>query len=208
MLLPSYKLSLDSLYRPVTNTNFSFSNCSHLRGHNQNERSGQINVQQQKSFQWSEFSFCLLPNRIILHLVISYFLNTARDTFNIAARNVFRLSGVCSLKGWRTMKFNTPQIARQCFNQSHSRILLTSCHSFMSFKQLLFFIFTFFVWIVLLVYCRHLPTDGIFNQKTLKYLHFDIVNESTVWSHLRHFEGSIINRFSSNKMPMGLWIAV
>ena len=144
MHLPSYKLSLDSVYRPVTSTNFSFSNCSHLRGHNQNERSGQINVQQRKRFQLSEYPLCFVPNRIILHLVISYFLNTAGDTFNIAARNVFRLSGVCSLNGWRTMKFNTPQIARQCFNQSHSRILLTSCHSFMSFKQLLFFIFIFF----------------------------------------------------------------
>ena len=141
MHLPSYKLSLDSLYRPVTSTSFSFSNCSHLRRHNQNERSGQINS---SWFQLSEYPFCFVPNRIILHLVISYFLNTAGDTFNIAARNVFRLSGVCSLNGWRTMKFNTPQIARQCFNQSHSRILLTSCHSFMSFKQLLFFIFIFF----------------------------------------------------------------
>ena len=145
MLLPSYKLSLDSLYRPVTNTNFSFSNCSHLRGHNQNERSGQINVQQQKSFQWSEFSFCLLPNRIILHLVISYFLNTARDTFNIAARNVFRLSGVCSLKGWRTMKFNTPQIARNV-STNHIQgfywlLVIHSCHSSSFCFLYLFFLF-------------------------------------------------------------------
>ena len=84
-------------------------------------------------------------------------------------------------------------------------LVIHSCHS-SSFCFPYLFIF---VWIVLLVYCRHLPTDGIFNQKTLKYLHFDIVNESTgVWSHLRHFAGSIINRFSSNKIPMGLWIAV
>jgi len=145
MHLPSYKLSLDSLYRPLTRTSFlspTVRICGDTTKTNE-VRSGQINVQQQKSFQLSEFSFCFVPNRIILHSVTSYFLNTARVTFNIAARNVFRLSGVCSLRGWRTMKFNTPQIAGQCFNQSHSRILLTSCHSFMSFKQLLFFIYFF-----------------------------------------------------------------
>ena len=141
--------------------------------------------------------------------LFSYFLNTARDTFNNAARNVFRLSGVCSLNGWRTMKFNTPQIARQCFNQSHSRILLTSCHSFMSFKQLLFFIFIFFCLDSFACLLQALANRWNIQPKNTKYLHYDIVNESTwVWSHLRHFAGSIINRFSSNKMPMGLWIAV
>ena len=111
MHLPSYKLSLDSLYRSVTSTSFSFSNCSHLRGHNQNERSGQINVQQQKSFQLSEYPFCFVPNRIMLHLVIFLFSKHGQGHFQHRSEKCFPI--VWSLQLER-LKDNEIQYPTNC----------------------------------------------------------------------------------------------
>lgn len=179
MHLPSYKLSLDSLYRPVTSTSFSFSNCSHLRGHNQNERSGQINVQQQKSFQLPEYPFSFVPNRIILQLVIFVSSKHGQGHFQHRSEKCFPI--VWSLQLER-LKDNEIQYPTNCATMFRP-ITFKDFIDFLSFIHVIqaafvFHIYFFFVWIVLLVYCRHLPTDRIFNQKTLKYLHFDIVNES------------------------------
>ena len=140
MHLPSYKLSLDSLYRPVTSTSFSFSNCSHLRGHNQNERSGQINVQQQKSFQLSEYPFSFVPNRIILQLVILVSSKHGQGHFQHRSEKCFPI--VWSLQLER-LKDNEIQYPTNCATMFRP-ITFKDFIDFLSFKQLLFFIFIFF----------------------------------------------------------------
>ena len=59
-------------------------------------------------------------------------------------------------------------------------LVIHSCHS----SSFCFSYLFLFVWIVLLVYCRHLPKDGMFNQKTLKYLHFDMLTNQQEFDHI------------------------
>lgn len=142
MHLPSYKLSLDSLYRPVTSTSFSFSNCSHLRGHNQNERSGQINVQQQKSFQLSEYPFSFVPNRIILHSVIFLFSKHGQGHFQQRSEKCFSI--VWSLQLER-MKDNEIQYPTNCATMFQP-ITFKDFIDFLSFIHVIQAAFVFYIY--------------------------------------------------------------